>query len=210
MVEVECPLCTSTVDLGSNITGTYECPYCHEDFEYESSLEDYRGGIKANMGVAKVVKPFAGYYRLGNLVDETGGFFGFFYFILLLFPPVLVIHLALVYFQVLRYKLGGHPSKMLTKVDHLYIHPNGRVIVPLNQIAPFSLAPFKFNIEGKMQIKTTLLEGRWKSVSIIKGRKTYFELVDLEYSDSAKEEVYQFLRRFDLEERVRKTYYQPS
>ena len=210
MVEVECPLCTSTVDLGSNATGTYECPYCHEDFEYESSLEDYRGGIKANMGVAKVVKPFDGYYRLGNLVDEAGGFFGFSYFILLLFPPVLVIHLALVYFQVLRYKLGGHPSKMLTKVDHLYIHPNGRVIVPLNQIAPFSLAPFKFNIEGKMQIKTTLLEGKWISVSIIKGRKTYFELVDLEYSDSAKEEVYQFLRRFDLEERVRKTYYQPS
>ena len=32
MVEVECPLCTSTVDLGSNATGTYECPYCHEDF----------------------------------------------------------------------------------------------------------------------------------------------------------------------------------
>ena len=74
MVEVECPLCTNTVDLGSNTTGTYECPYCHEDFEYESSLEDYRGGIKANMGVAEVVKPFAGYYRLGNLDDDTGRF----------------------------------------------------------------------------------------------------------------------------------------
>ena len=211
MVEVECPLCTTTVDLGSNTTGTYECPYCHEDFEYESSLEDYRGGIKANMGVAEVVKPFTGYYRLGSLVDRTGGFsFRADYIILLLIPPLLIVHLVLVYFRVLRYKLGGHPSKMLTKVDHLYIHPDGRVIVPLNQITPFSLAPFKFNIEGEMQIKTTLLEGKWISVSIIKGRKTYFELVGLEDSVSAKEEVYQFLSRFNLEECVRKTYYQPS
>ena len=31
MVEVECPSCTKTVDLGSDSTGTYECPYCHED-----------------------------------------------------------------------------------------------------------------------------------------------------------------------------------
>jgi len=46
MVEVECPLCTSTVGLGSNATGTYECPYCHEDFEWTSwdeleGLEDW-------------------------------------------------------------------------------------------------------------------------------------------------------------------------
>ena len=71
MVEVECPSCTKTVDLGSDSKGTYECPYCHEDFEYESSLEDYRGGIKANMGVEKVTKPFAGYYRLGKLIDAS-------------------------------------------------------------------------------------------------------------------------------------------
>ena len=37
MVEVECPLCSKTVDLGSDSTGTYECPYCEGDFEYESS-----------------------------------------------------------------------------------------------------------------------------------------------------------------------------
>ncbi|MBT5594058.1 MAG: DUF3592 domain-containing protein [Euryarchaeota archaeon] len=37
MVEVECPLCSETVDLGSDSTGTYECPYCEGDFEYESS-----------------------------------------------------------------------------------------------------------------------------------------------------------------------------
>ena len=37
MAEVECPLCSKTVDLGSDSTGTYECPYCEGDFEYESS-----------------------------------------------------------------------------------------------------------------------------------------------------------------------------
>ena len=37
MVEVECPLCSEAVDLGSDSTGTYECPYCEGDFEYESS-----------------------------------------------------------------------------------------------------------------------------------------------------------------------------
>ena len=35
MVEVECPLCSEAVDLGSDSTGTYECPYCEGDFEYE-------------------------------------------------------------------------------------------------------------------------------------------------------------------------------
>jgi hypothetical protein len=35
MVEVECPSCTKTVDLGSGIPGTYECPYCNRDFEFE-------------------------------------------------------------------------------------------------------------------------------------------------------------------------------
>ena len=34
MVEVECPLCAETVVLGSDTTGTYECPYCNDDFEY--------------------------------------------------------------------------------------------------------------------------------------------------------------------------------
>ena len=60
MVEVECPLCTNTVDV-SDSTGTYECPYCHEDFEYESILDGNSVGIKANVGVVEVVKPFTGY-----------------------------------------------------------------------------------------------------------------------------------------------------
>ena len=40
MVEVECPLCTETVDLGSDTPGAYECPYCNRDFEFELELDD--------------------------------------------------------------------------------------------------------------------------------------------------------------------------
>ena len=54
--------------------------------------------------------------------------------------------------QLWKYKLGGHPGKMLTEIDHLYIHPDGRVIVPLND-----LAPFRFNIEGKCELKPTTM-----------------------------------------------------
>tara|TARA_B110000014_G_C20094014_1_gene573179 strand:+ start:272 stop:874 length:603 start_codon:yes stop_codon:yes gene_type:complete len=55
MVEVECPSCTKSVDLGSDSPGTYECPYCSEDFQYEvdKSTRDTRlideieyGGLK--------------------------------------------------------------------------------------------------------------------------------------------------------------------
>ena len=33
MVEVECPLCTETVELDHE-EGTYECPYCENEFEW--------------------------------------------------------------------------------------------------------------------------------------------------------------------------------
>ena len=39
MVEVECPSCTETVDLGIESSGTYECPYCQNNFEYEELPE---------------------------------------------------------------------------------------------------------------------------------------------------------------------------
>lgn len=206
MVEVECPLCTETVDLGVAEEGAYECPYCHEDFKYELDLEDIIERIKANMGVEKVTKPFAGYYRMGNLVDapEYAGLkFDINFWLLPLFPIIIPWILGLIglwIIQSLMYKLGGHPGKMLVNVDHIFIHPDGRVIVPIS-----GLAPFKFNIEGKMRIQTHFDDGEWRSVSIIKGRKRYFSLVDLEYSNTTKEEVYQFLRRFNLEECARYT-----
>jgi hypothetical protein len=56
-----------------------------------------------------------------------------------------------------------------------------------------------------MRIQTHFDEGEWCSVSIIKGRKRYFSLENLELSNTTKEEVYQFLRRFNLEECARYT-----
>ena len=229
MVEVECPSCTKTVDLGSDSTGTYECPYCHEDFEYESSIKKNlilkNKNRQSPYGVKKVTKPFAGYYRLGLLRDydekqegnysqteEETSFFGNLFagilkyvllpilFILLI--PSILSSIVMKLIQIWTYKLGGHPGKMLTEVEHLYIHPDGRVIVPLND-----LAPFRFNIEKKMRIETHFHNGKWRSVSILKGRKCYFSLGPLPRIDgqgmwptSDREEIYQFLRRFDLKE----------
>lgn len=51
MVEVECPLCSETVDLGSDSTGTYECPYCESDFEYESSTSQYLNDTNPKRGL---------------------------------------------------------------------------------------------------------------------------------------------------------------
>ena len=213
MVEVECLSCTKTVDLGSDSKGTYECPYCHEDFEYESSIKNNQSQFGYMMhGVKKATKPFAGYYRLGVLRDyneeekeENERRLAEQPKILthVLLPIAFILaspHFLFVFFgkeiQRLIYKFGGHPGKMLTEVDHLYIHPDGRVIVPLND-----LAPFRFNIEGEMRIETHYHERRWCSVSILKGRKCYFSLK----TPSGREEIYQFLRRFDLKESERHT-----
>tara|TARA_B100000519_G_scaffold190249_1_gene189573 strand:- start:1169 stop:1822 length:654 start_codon:yes stop_codon:yes gene_type:complete len=35
MVEIECPLCTESIDLGMAEEGEYECPYCEDDFYWE-------------------------------------------------------------------------------------------------------------------------------------------------------------------------------
>ncbi len=53
MVEVECPLCSETVDLGSDSTGTYECPYCEGDFEYESSTSQALNDTNLKRGLLK-------------------------------------------------------------------------------------------------------------------------------------------------------------
>ena len=42
MVEVECPLCTETVELDHE-EGTYECPYCEDEFEWEP---DEKGQVR--------------------------------------------------------------------------------------------------------------------------------------------------------------------
>jgi hypothetical protein len=232
MVEVECPSCTKTVDLGSDSSGTYECPYCDEDFEYESKIKNHLKNNQSQFGymmhgVKKATKPFAGYYRLGVLRDynedekeqfteEKTSFLWEYVvtpimLIFLIFP--ILSHIGMHMIQRWTYKLGGHPSKMLTEVDHLYIHPDGRVIVPLND-----LAPFRFNIEKKMRIETHYYNGKWSSVSILKGRKCYFSLGDLPrietyeplWPASDREEIYQFLRRFNLKESEKRTSHSPN
>ena len=35
MVEIECPLCAETIDLGMAEEGEYECPYCEDVFHWE-------------------------------------------------------------------------------------------------------------------------------------------------------------------------------
>lgn len=237
MVEVECPSCTKTVDLGSDSKGTYECPYCHEDFEYESSSKNHLKNNQSQFGymmhgVKKATKPFAGYYRLGVLRDfneeeieqfteEKTSFLWEYVITPILFIIFIIPILSAIgtfMFQRRKYKLGGHPGKMLTEVDHLYIHPDGRVIVPLSHNEDYALAPFRFNIMEKMRIETHYHNGKWRSVSILKGRKCYFSLGDLPrietyeplWPASDREEIYQFLRRFNLKESEKRTAHSPN
>ena len=35
MVEIECPLCAESIDLGMAEEGEYECPYCEDEFYWE-------------------------------------------------------------------------------------------------------------------------------------------------------------------------------
>ena len=233
MVEVECPLCTKTVDLGSDSSGAYECPYCDEDFEYESKIKNHLKNNQSQFGymmhgVKKATKPFAGYYRLGVLRDfneeeieqmeraEEKTSFLWEYVITPIFLIIFIIPILIddgtILIQRWKYKLGGHPGKKLTEVDHLYIHPDGRVIVPLSYNEDYGLAPFRFNILEKMRIVTHSHDGEWCSVSILKGRKCYFSLGPLPrpslgmWPDSDREEIYQFLRRFNLKESERHTW----
>ena len=40
MVEIECPLCAESIDLGMAEEGEYECPYCEDEFYWE--LDEFR------------------------------------------------------------------------------------------------------------------------------------------------------------------------
>ena len=228
MVEVGCPHCDENVELEDDVFGLFDCPHCDEEFifsvqRFNLQVRQKKQSQFGNMmhGVKKVTKPFAGYYRLGVLRDyneeekeqfteEKTSFLEYvllpILFIFLI--PTILSSIGMKIIQLWKYKLGGHPGKMLTEVDHLYIHPDGRVIVPLND-----LAPFRFNIEGEMRIETHYHEGWWSSVSILKGRKCYFSLGGTDvvlassstWSRTGLEEIYQFLGRFDLKESERLT-----
>ena len=45
MVEVICPHCNELIVLEVDKSDTYECTYCNEDFEYESSMEQSKNNV---------------------------------------------------------------------------------------------------------------------------------------------------------------------
>jgi hypothetical protein len=42
MVEILCPHCEEEIELGDGIYGLFECPFCNEDFEYESPIPEFQ------------------------------------------------------------------------------------------------------------------------------------------------------------------------
>ncbi len=81
MVEVECPLCSETIDLGNAEDGVYECPHCGDEFlwendDYDENLDDYTSKYEKNLIEDKIrqllkkkvsKKDFKFPLRVGNL-----------------------------------------------------------------------------------------------------------------------------------------------
>jgi len=84
MVELECPLCAETVDLGSDTPGTYECPYCTGDFEYEP--------IQTNFVIDWIFKEHESSPILMKI--KIGLIFFFFSMILMLIPLLLGVEVC--------------------------------------------------------------------------------------------------------------------
>lgn len=130
-------------------------------------------------------------------------------FMALYLIPLLLLAIPLNYlrkfFSKMLYKGGMFPSKMLTEVDHLYIHPDGTIIVPMGG----TLQPFTFEIKEHMEVVTHYHNGIWQSISMVYGRRQYFKLVPpkghpgLEFKAVSK-----FLNEFGLYSHTRYTEYQ--
>ena len=114
-------------------------------------------------------------------------------------PLYALSHFASIFF----YKAGFFPSKSLTVVEHLYVHSDGRVVVPIGG----DLKPFNFEVNEKMKLVTHYHEGVWQSVSMVHRRRQYFQLKS-DYHGRAHldvQEVYTFLEGFGLRTEVRHT-----
>ena len=124
--------------------------------------------------------------------------------LLVLIPFFVLSHIT----SILSYKAGFFPSKSLTVVEHLYVHPDGRVVVPIGG----DLKPFTFEVNEKMELVSHYHEGVWQSVSMVRRRRQYFQLkaFDLGREHLDVQEVYTFLAGFGLNERRKNTYHQPS
>ena len=81
MVEVQCPYCDGVIGLENDKSNTYECPYCHEDFDYESSImeqsinnlndDDFEGEILLHQVIEN--KDSSGAKLLAQTIFEQGG-----------------------------------------------------------------------------------------------------------------------------------------
>ena len=124
--------------------------------------------------------------------------------IVIIMPLWVLSHVA----SILCYRLGLFPGKSLTVVDHLYVHPDGRVVVPVAG----NLKPFIFEVSDRMELVTHYHEGVWQSVSMVRGRRQYFQLTRTD-PGGAHLNVYDvktFLAGFGLNERTTNTYHSPS
>ena len=102
--------------------------------------------------------------------------------------------------SILCYRMGLFPGRLLTVVDHLYVHPDGRVAVPVSG----NFKPFDFEVSERMELVTHYHDSAWESVSMVRGRRQYFQLTRTDPGRTHLNvyEVTTFLAGFDLNERT--------
>ena len=121
--------------------------------------------------------------------------------------PILLVWIPLYAFShfasIYLYKGGFFPSKSLTVVEHLYVHSDGRVVVPIGG----DLKPFSFEVDEKMKLVSHYHEGVWRSVSMVRRRRQYFQLKSTYHGRGHLDvrDVYTFLEGFGLRTEVRHT-----
>jgi hypothetical protein len=121
--------------------------------------------------------------------------------------PILIVAIPLYAFShfasIFLYKGGFFPSKSLTVVEHLYVHSDGRVVVPIGG----DLKPFSFEVDEKMKLVSHYHEGVWRSVSMVRRRRQYFQLKSTYHGRGHLDvrDVYTFLEGFGLRTEVRHT-----
>lgn len=119
--------------------------------------------------------------------------------------PVLIVgipvYLLLHYLKILSYKAGFFPSKILTEVDHVYVHPDGTIVVPIGG----KLQPFTFEVKGDMVLETHFQDGVRQSISMLRGRRQYFMMKTGYHRSLNVQAVNDYLEGFGLRTKVRRT-----
>ena len=70
MVEIECPLCAETIDLGMAEEEEYECPYCEDVFHWKPEEFRYIENLQCPKGCGQL--SYASFGGLGSLQTEIG------------------------------------------------------------------------------------------------------------------------------------------